>query len=83
MKQFGSKRYMRFKFNWSKLLASKPKVDLSKLENPFTLHEVKRVTFDLDAGKALGPNGFMIFFFQVIGSSSVTTWSNCTRTFLR
>ena len=62
--QFGSSRDSGFKISWSKLLASKTNVDLSSLDAPFTIEEVRKATFELGADKAPGPDVFPIFFFQ-------------------
>ena len=39
-------------------------MDLSSIEGPFSLEEIRKATFDLWADKALSPDGFPIFFFQ-------------------
>lgn len=62
--QFGSKRGLRFKIEWSKLLVFKQQIDLSQLELLFTLIEIKQATFNLGADKALGLDDFPIFFLQ-------------------
>lgn len=46
------------------LLKNKASIDLSFLESPFTLEEVKRAVFELGSDKAPGPDGFPIHFFK-------------------
>lgn len=50
--------------NLWRLFANKRLVDLSCLERPFILDEIKRVVFDLGGDKAPGPDGFPIQFFK-------------------
>lgn len=52
----------RFKISWTKLLATKLYVDISIIEAPFFLEEIKKATFDLRANKAPSSNDFPIFF---------------------
>ncbi|XP_039136364.1 uncharacterized protein LOC120273726 [Dioscorea cayenensis subsp. rotundata] len=61
---FGLRKTFRFKVDLHNLLMNKAPVDLSFLERPFSLEEVKRVVFDLGSDKAPGPDGFPIFFFK-------------------
>lgn len=56
--QFVSKRPSRFRIDFQKLFKNKISVDLTQLERPFTLEEVKREVFDLGGDKAPGPDGF-------------------------
>lgn len=39
-------------------------VDLSQLERPFLIEEVKTAVFDLGKNKAPGPDGFPLLFFR-------------------
>lgn len=39
-------------------------VDLSQLERPFSLEEIKIAVFDLGRDKAPGPDGFPLQFFR-------------------
>ncbi|XP_039123619.1 uncharacterized protein LOC120260245 [Dioscorea cayenensis subsp. rotundata] len=61
---FGQRRTFRFKVELCNLLKNKAFVDLSSLERPFTLEEVKRAVFDLGSDKASGSDGFPMFFFK-------------------
>ncbi|XP_039146845.1 uncharacterized protein LOC120284106 [Dioscorea cayenensis subsp. rotundata] len=61
---FGQKRVFRFKVDLRDLLKNKASVDLSFLECPFTLEEVKRAVFDHGSDKAPGPDGFPMHFFK-------------------
>ncbi|XP_039135703.1 uncharacterized protein LOC120273121 [Dioscorea cayenensis subsp. rotundata] len=61
---FGQRRNFRFKVDLGNLLRNKSFVDLSSLERPFTLEEVKRAVFDLGSDKAPGSDGFPMFFFK-------------------
>lgn len=54
----------RFKVDLHRLLFHEEKVDLSLLEQPFTLEEVKKAVFDLGSDKAPGPDGFPMLFFK-------------------
>ena len=60
----GLTRPYRFVIDWHALFAHKDKVNLTFLEWPFTLEEIKTATFALSANKALEPDGFRILFFQ-------------------
>lgn len=62
--QFGSSIDSGFKVECSKLLANKMHEDLSSLESPFSLEEIRKATFDLGTNKAHFCYGFPIFFFQ-------------------
>lgn len=62
--QFGQQRENQFKINWRHLLSFKDPVDLSHLEVPFSVDEIKEAVLALGADKALGPDGFPVFFFQ-------------------
>lgn len=62
--QFGTKRDNCLLFDWSVLLANKPRINLEDLESPFSVTEIKMTTMELGAEKALGPDGFLILFFQ-------------------
>lgn len=48
----------------NRLLINKDGVNLSYLERPFTLEEVKKAVFDLGSDKAPGPDGFPMMFFK-------------------
>ncbi|KAH7690552.1 RNA-directed DNA polymerase protein [Dioscorea alata] len=52
MQQFGQKRSYRFKIDLHKIFCYKANVDLSHLERPFSLDEIKRAVFDLGGNKA-------------------------------
>lgn len=62
--QFGQRRASRLQVDLQKLLAHKEQVDLSHLERPFSLKEIKKAVFDLGENKAPGPDGFPIQFFK-------------------
>ncbi|XP_039130342.1 uncharacterized protein LOC120266746 [Dioscorea cayenensis subsp. rotundata] len=61
---FGQRRPFRFKVDLDNLFKNKASVDLSFLELPFTIEEVKRAVFDLGSDKAPGPDGFPMSFFK-------------------
>ncbi|XP_039145636.1 uncharacterized protein LOC120282866 [Dioscorea cayenensis subsp. rotundata] len=61
---FGQQRPFRFKVDLNRLLTNKARVDLSQLERPFTIEEVKKAVFDLGSDKAPGPDGFPLLFFK-------------------
>lgn len=63
---FGKKRDFRVKVDFQKLLANKTPVDLSQLDRPFSLEEVKSAIFELGRDKTPGPDGFPLHFFQTI-----------------
>lgn len=58
LQQFGIKRASRFRVNFKKLLENKWQVDLSHLEQPFMLKEIKGAVFELGGDKAPGTDGF-------------------------
>lgn len=60
--QFGSRRASRFRVDLRKLLAHKRQVDLSPLERPFSLEEIKEAVFNLGRDKALGQRVFRCNF---------------------
>ena len=60
----GSPRPYRFLLDWQNLFVYNERLDLSSLEWPFTLEEIKQAVFELGADKAPGPDGFPMFFFQ-------------------
>lgn len=60
--QFNSNHTFRFQFSWPRLLSSEQRINLTPLEDPFIVEEVKKITFELRTNKALGPNNFPIFF---------------------
>lgn len=62
--QFGLKRSNQFMIDFRKLLVNKNFVDLSQLERPFLIEEVKTAVFDLGKNKAPGPDGFPLLFFR-------------------
>lgn len=53
----------RFLLDWHYLFDYKERFDLSFLEQPFSLEEIKLAVFILNADKAPGPNGFTMFFY--------------------
>lgn len=61
---FGQKRDNRIKVDLEKLLAFRGRVDLTHLEQPFSLEEIKCAVFELGSNKAPGPDGFPIHFFR-------------------
>ncbi|XP_039118945.1 uncharacterized protein LOC120255125, partial [Dioscorea cayenensis subsp. rotundata] len=62
---FGQQRPFRFKADLNRLLRNKARVDLSHLERPFSMEEVKKAVFDLGSDKAPGPDGFPMMFFKI------------------
>jgi hypothetical protein len=50
------------RFDWTQL--NLPKPDLSDLDRPFTLEELKRAVLESPADKAPGPDGFSGSFFR-------------------
>lgn len=46
------------------LLRRKQRIDLSLLKTFFSLEEIKKAIFKLEADKAPRPHGFPLFFFQ-------------------
>ncbi|XP_039126955.1 uncharacterized protein LOC120263117 [Dioscorea cayenensis subsp. rotundata] len=62
--QFGQRRSNRFQVDLHKLFAHKSSVDLTDLERPFSLEEIKKAVFDLGGDKAPGPDGFPLHFFK-------------------
>ncbi|XP_039126606.1 uncharacterized protein LOC120262766 [Dioscorea cayenensis subsp. rotundata] len=62
--QFGFRRPSKFKINFQKLFHLKTPVDLSTLDRPFTLEEVRKAVFELGRDKAPGPDGFPLIFFR-------------------
>ncbi|KAM0847123.1 hypothetical protein ACQ4PT_055218 [Festuca glaucescens] len=50
------------RFDWAQL--NLPRPDLSDLDDPFTLEELKRAVFDTPTDKAPGPDGFSGGFFR-------------------
>lgn len=62
--QFGKKRDKIPMVDLERLLAFKMHVDLSYLEQPFRLDEIKCAVFELGSNKAPGPDGFPIHFFK-------------------
>ncbi|XP_039127523.1 uncharacterized protein LOC120263623 [Dioscorea cayenensis subsp. rotundata] len=61
--QFGLKRSTRSLIDFRKLLLNRNAMDLSQLERPFTIEEVKAAVLDLGKDKAPGPDGFPLQFF--------------------
>lgn len=49
---FGHRRNSRFRVDFEKLLENKLHVELSHLERPFSLEEIKSMVFDLGGNKA-------------------------------
>lgn len=66
--QFGCQRDCRFKINWQHLFSLKSPVDLSNLEVPFSVDEIKEAMFALGADKSPGPDGFPILFSNAFGT---------------
>lgn len=62
--QLGTPSSHIFLLDWQSLFNYKAQVDLSSLELPFTIKEIKQATFDLNSYKALSPDGFSMFFFK-------------------
>lgn len=62
--QFGLKRSNRFLVDFGKLFMNKTVVDLSQLERPFSIEEVKTSVFELGKDKDPGPDGFPLQFFR-------------------
>lgn len=62
--QFEAKRDFHFLVDWSHHFNYNTQIDLIDLEATFSLEEIKKATFDLDAYKAPSPNGFPLAFFQ-------------------
>lgn len=50
--------------DWSSLYQSNRLPNRDLLTTPFTLEEVKTATFQLGSDKALGPDGFLLIFYQ-------------------
>lgn len=48
----------------------KRQVDLSQLDHPFTMDEVKQAVFELGGEKGPGPDGFPIQFFKQFWQST-------------
>lgn len=47
-----------------KIFMNRMHIDLSLLDRPFVVEEVKSVVFKLGGDKALGPDGFPLHFFK-------------------
>lgn len=62
--QVGLNRGFRFRVDFQKLLVNKLPVDLSQLDRPFTLEEIKGVVFELGRDKAPKPDGCPLYFFK-------------------
>ena len=53
--------HLRFRgIDWSPIAV----VDAIRLERPFEEEEVKKVVFECDGNKSLGPDSFTLAFFQ-------------------
>ncbi|XP_039144849.1 uncharacterized protein LOC120282161 [Dioscorea cayenensis subsp. rotundata] len=61
---YGTEQTYRHRINWTTLLGSKGMHNLSNLDAPFTLEEIKVAVFGMRADKAPGPDGFPMLFFQ-------------------
>lgn len=59
---FGIPIANRFLIDWPFLFNYQARVDLSSLDLPFTIEEIKQAVCGLNVDKALGPDGFPIFF---------------------
>lgn len=78
--RFGLKNSSRFKTDFRKLLANKTRVDLSQLERPFTLEEIKSAMFDLEGIKHRARMAFPCSFLDNSGRQLNSTSSNCVST---
>lgn len=61
---YGTSRFTRFLLDWQHLFSYKERIDLTNLDQSFSLEEIKQAMFDLGADKAPCRDGFPIFFFQ-------------------
>ncbi|XP_039117657.1 uncharacterized protein LOC120253385 [Dioscorea cayenensis subsp. rotundata] len=77
--QFGSKRTWRLKVDLSKLLAHKRHVDLTGLDRPFTMIEVKDAVFSLGGIKPLDRMDSRSTSSTNSGRQSRTTFSSSVR----
>lgn len=71
--KFGHKGDFRFKVDYRKLFSTKVDLDLSQLERPFSLDEIKRTVLDLGGNKASGLDGFLLQLFKLYWARSRRT----------
>lgn len=63
--QFGCKRSFRLRVDFQRLFQLKTPMDLTRLEDPFSVEEIKSAVFELGGDKAPVPDGFPIHFFKL------------------